>query len=509
VKLHTKNKNVVHTGAMRRGVSLLVLGVLAAAIAAASAQADGTGTTPGTTTTTTTTTGTTTTSAPPAFARLAPSYLPETCVGAGAATIAEPGRPIIALGTPAVSLGPSAYPANKPLVAFQSSDSGGSTCKTTHVALQSVSLLRGAVTATSVQATAGRGSTTDLEIDGSPAGLAPGQMTAIGNWAQLYLGKRVGRLAAPLVVVLLAPHDGLPAGTTITVAFAAAAQPAVTPAETQHSTTTTTPGTATTPAAGSQRKIRQGQKRHRPRHTKPPPDFPALPSPFLANGEFRDALQNNPIVSTAMRYLGIPYQWGGASPDTGFDCSGLVKYVFSQLGVPLVHYAAAQWHSPGGVWVPPDRLEPGDLVFFIGSDGTRKAPGHVGIYVGDGYFIDAPHTGSFVRVDSLTEPKFANQYVGARKVVSKLLVARHPSHVTEQPASATAFPLGFPSPVTFRLLGESLEVAGAGAPTVRAASRGDWVWAGVGLGGVIALLSTVGVSTVRRRRRRPAEETSS
>jgi cell wall-associated NlpC family hydrolase len=489
---------------MLRGVWLLVLGVLAAALAAAAAHAEGPGTptTPATTTTDTTTTG-----AGPTYARLAPSYLPATCVGAGIATIAEPDRPILALGTPALSVGPSAYPLNKPpLVSFQSSDSSGSTCKTAQVTLQSVSLLRGTVTATSIQATAGRGSATGLEIEGSPSDLASGEMTAIGNWAQLYLGKRVGRLAAPLVLVLLAPHDGLPAGTTITVAFAAAAQATATPAETQHSTTTER-GTATAPAYSSQRKTKQGHKKHRHR-SKPPPDFPASPSPFSANGYFKDAVLDNPIVGTAMRYIGVPYQWGGASPATGFDCSGLVKYVFGQLGVPLVHYAATQWHSPGGVWIPPDRLAAGDLVFFIGSDGTRKAPGHVGIYVGDGYFIDAPHTGSFVRVDSLTEPKFANQYVGARRVVSQLSVPRQPSHVTEPGASVTALTLGFPSAMTFRLLGASFGVAGAAAPTMPAASRREWVWAGVGLVGAIALLSTAGVFTARRRRR-PGEETSS
>jgi len=492
---------------MRRGVWLLVLGALAAAVAAAAAHADGT-----TTTTDTTTTDTSTTTAAPAYARLAPSYLPTSCVGAGAATIAEPGRRVLALGTPATSLGPSAYPAKgAPLVAFDSATSSGSTCKTAGIALESVSLLRGTITATSVQATAGKGSTTDLQIDGSPVDLAPGEMTAIGNWAQLYLGKRVGRLAAPLVLVLLTPHDGLPAGTTITVAFAAAAQPTLNPEETPPVTTTTTPGVGTAQAAGSQGKSKHAKRRHRLKRAKPPPNFPASPSPFLPNGDFNDAVRNNPIISTAMRYLGVRYQWGGASPKVGFDCSGLVKYVFAQLGVPLVHYAAAQWHSPGGVWIPPDRLRPGDLVFFVGSDGTRKAPGHVGIYVEDGYFIDAPHTGSFVRVDSLTEPKFASQYIGARRVASQLLIARHLSQVTKASTSDTAFPLGFgfgfPSPTTFRPLGDLPGVASAGAPAVQTASRAYWVWTVLALSAV-ALLSTAGLLTFRRRRR-PPEETSS
>src|SRR6476660_1243440 len=105
----------MHTGPMRRGVWLLVLGVLAAALASAPAHADGTGTT-------------TTTTPAPTYAPLGRSYLPTACVGAGAATIAEPGRPVLALGTPGSSLGASGYPAGTaPLVAFGSSASSGST----------------------------------------------------------------------------------------------------------------------------------------------------------------------------------------------------------------------------------------------------------------------------------------------------------------------------------------------------------------------------------------------
>jgi hypothetical protein len=209
-------------------------------------------------------------------------------------------------------------------------------------------------------------------------------------------------------------------------------------------------------------------------------------------------VQDNPVLATALQYLGIPYQWGGASPTTGFDCSGLVQYVFAQLGVPLVHYAAAQWHSPDSVWVAPNRLQPGDLVFFIGSDGTRKAPGHVGIYVDDGYIIDAPHTGTSVRIDSLNEAKLANQYVGARRIDTKLIDARHLLHATTPAASVTGIPLGFP-PMTLASLGEPLGTVAADAATVRTASRGIWMWAGATLGGLLLLLVTGGL-LVRRRR---------
>lgn len=199
-----------------------------------------------------------------------------------------------------------------------------------------------------------------------------------------------------------------------------------------------------------------------------------------------------------MQYLGVPYKWGGASPKTGFDCSGLVAYVFAQLGVSLPHYAAAQWYSPDAVWVRPERLQPGDLVFFTGSDGTRKAPGHVGIYVSDGYLIDAPHTGSFVRVDRLDERWFANKYVGAKRIVGVSLDARQLFHASKPGTFALAGRAGFPPPITIEPLGESLGVAAMGT-AAGTAPRGYWIRASVVLGALF-LLFVVGGLIVRRRR---------
>ena len=130
-----------------------------------------------------------------------------------------------------------------------------------------------------------------------------------------------------------------------------------------------------------------------------PPAAPPVPSPAPAGGHPEAA-------AIAARYLGIPYRWGGASP-SGFDCLGLVMYVYAQLGISLPHYTVGQYAA--GAAVSRDELQPGDLVFFDGL-------GHVGIYIGGDQFIHAPHTGDVVRVSSLSESWYAATYVGARRI---------------------------------------------------------------------------------------------
>ncbi|HXV57698.1 MAG TPA: NlpC/P60 family protein [Gaiellaceae bacterium] len=112
------------------------------------------------------------------------------------------------------------------------------------------------------------------------------------------------------------------------------------------------------------------------------------------------------VVGIAMQYLGIPYRWGGASPETGFDCSGFVMYVYAQVGVSLPHNAAMQYGY--GSPVSRSELAPGDLVFFNGL-------GHNGIYIGGNQFIHSPHTGDVVKISSLTG-WYASTYVGARRL---------------------------------------------------------------------------------------------
>ena len=132
---------------------------------------------------------------------------------------------------------------------------------------------------------------------------------------------------------------------------------------------------------------------------------------ITATGPQQDTIAAPPsthtgVVGVALSMLGVPYVWGGSSP-AGFDCSGLVMYSFAQLGVSLPHSSYAMWNY--GVPVPYDQLQPGDLVFFDGL-------GHVGLYIGGGEFVNAPYTGAFVRVDSLTSGWAAANYVGARRI---------------------------------------------------------------------------------------------
>ena len=122
------------------------------------------------------------------------------------------------------------------------------------------------------------------------------------------------------------------------------------------------------------------------------------------------------VVEIALRYLGVPYVWGGSDPEIGFDCSGLTQYVYRQVGVDLPRTSRSQ--SRAGLHVAADALDQlvlGDLVFF-GYDADPDRVHHVGIYVGDGNYLHAPQTGEVVKISSLAD-RIARKgdYVGASR----------------------------------------------------------------------------------------------
>lgn len=141
------------------------------------------------------------------------------------------------------------------------------------------------------------------------------------------------------------------------------------------------------------------------------------------------------LLSLAQQYLGTPYKYGGATPKTGFDCSGFVQWLYGQQGISLPRTTFQQVKSGQGV--SKANLRPGDILFF---EPTKAGPGHEGLYIGNGKFIEAPHTGANIRISSLSG---RSDYVGARRIIED----GNPSltdvvNTTTQSGGSPAAPLG-------------------------------------------------------------------
>lgn len=119
------------------------------------------------------------------------------------------------------------------------------------------------------------------------------------------------------------------------------------------------------------------------------------------------------LVNFARTALGTPYSWGGNSLSSGVDCSGLAQQVYAHFGIQLPRVTYQQIAQ--GASVPVDKLQPGDLVFFD-TEAAHKGADHVGIYIGGGKFIHAPHTGDVVKISSLSDSYYMNRLMGSRRI---------------------------------------------------------------------------------------------
>jgi hypothetical protein len=144
---------------------------------------------------------------------------------------------------------------------------------------------------------------------------------------------------------------------------------------------------------------------------------------------YSPADQGSEVVLRALGMLGVPYVYGGDSPETGFDCSGLVRHVFGDAaGVSLPR--RAQEIESAGADIGRSEMQPGDLVFF----NTQQSPfSHVGIYIGDQRFVHAPTAGGVVRIESLEVDYWNRRFDGARRLLAQASLA--PALATRPAAS--------------------------------------------------------------------------
>lgn len=134
---------------------------------------------------------------------------------------------------------------------------------------------------------------------------------------------------------------------------------------------------------------------------------------------YRDHLQQTTqkAMSTLMKQLGKPYVWGGTSPRIGFDCSGLVYFAYHGLLTEgMLRTANGMYRRARGKTITQSQLRRGDLIFF--RIHTQQNADHVGVYLGDGKFIESPRTGEDIRISTLNDPFWQDHYLGAKRVLT-------------------------------------------------------------------------------------------
>lgn len=133
-----------------------------------------------------------------------------------------------------------------------------------------------------------------------------------------------------------------------------------------------------------------------------PASFSSVPRPAIDN-----------VVDRAYELLGKPYKLGGASVDQGFDCSGLLVYLFKTQANIAIPRTTSAMHRSTAATIKRDALQPGDAVFFRGNGSGQV--GHVGLYIGEGKFIHSPRPGKSIRIDSLANTYWKKNYTTAKR----------------------------------------------------------------------------------------------
>jgi cell wall-associated NlpC family hydrolase len=157
----------------------------------------------------------------------------------------------------------------------------------------------------------------------------------------------------------------------------------------------------------------------------PPPPQPRIVQRsvhVVPSESFSPAIED--VMFRALGLVGTPYHWGGNTPDSGFDCSGLIGYVYRDaagIALPRSTRDLIGMRAPN---VGREQLQTGDLVFFATSGGSQVS--HAGIYVGEGRFVHAPATGGTVKLDSLDKPYWQKAYLNAKRVIQPSSLARNP-----------------------------------------------------------------------------------
>lgn len=154
------------------------------------------------------------------------------------------------------------------------------------------------------------------------------------------------------------------------------------------------------------------------------PPAPVVRAPIVFGSAQASSPEAEDVLFRALGLVGTPYRWGGNTPDSGFDCSGLIGYVYRDAAGISLPRTTREMITMQAADVGKEGLQSGDLVFFATNGGSQVS--HAGIYVGEGRFVHAPATGGTVKLDSLSKAYWQKAYLSAKRVLQPEHLARNP-----------------------------------------------------------------------------------